>query len=207
MPTFNWPADPGPEIQAFAQRHSNAEAGLLLIWATSCIDALPYLDEIDLAFDRTRKVSGSHRPDIVDLAHARWATGTCITALDLCVAAIGRALLKHPGPTELDLGDFTPSTRNAKPVDRRRSATPPSALAWIDAILNDPEFPKLNDARHALTHRRLPVQLTLTFGEGPGKRLDLEVLGQQVPLRQLVEQARDFASSQVPAFIALLPTL
>lgn len=62
MPTFNWPADPGPEIQAFAQRHSNAEAGLLLIWATSCIDALHYLDEIDLAFDPTRKVSGSHRP-------------------------------------------------------------------------------------------------------------------------------------------------
>jgi len=110
MPAFSWPIDPSPPISDFEQRHANAEAGALLQWARLSVEALYYLDDIDAAFGVTLLVPGQ-KTQVVELAHARWATGTCITALDLTAAALGRALGRHTGDRELDLRSFVTTAR------------------------------------------------------------------------------------------------
>src|SRR5690242_11864701 len=96
MPSLSWPTDPGPVIEDFERRHKHAEAAVLLQWSVLCVESLYYLDEVDAAFDVTLIVPG-HRTQVVEVAHARWATGTCITALDLGAAALARALGGHAG--------------------------------------------------------------------------------------------------------------
>ena len=99
MPPFPWPVEPVAVIQAFEARHQKPEAGALLSWAAWTLDGLQYLDDIDLQYDTSRAPVGNHRPDVVDVSHARWATGTCMTALDLCAAASGAGILRaRQGP-------------------------------------------------------------------------------------------------------------
>jgi hypothetical protein len=58
-------------------------------WARHSVDALWWLADLDeSAFAASRAKLGSHNPDIVDIAHARWATATAKTAIDLCAADI-----------------------------------------------------------------------------------------------------------------------
>lgn len=73
MPPFIWQTDPTVVVTAFEKRHHNPEAGALLAWAAWTVDGLRYLDDIDRAFDGTRTSVGLHRPDVVDVSHARWA--------------------------------------------------------------------------------------------------------------------------------------
>ncbi|MGH7183392.1 MAG: hypothetical protein ACREJN_15640 [Nitrospiraceae bacterium] len=87
MPPFTWTIEPTGLIQAFERRHNNPSASALFTWAVRAVESLHYLDDIDRAYDVSHMVTGAHRPDVVDVAHARWATGTCITALDLCAQA------------------------------------------------------------------------------------------------------------------------
>lgn len=214
MPAFSWPTIPTPEIQAWKCKVSNDDAGHLLHWAVSCVDALHYLDDLDEAFDRNRSFDDPHRQDVVDLAHARWAAGTCITALDLCAAALGRAFCGHSKTRELDLGKFNiaaarSAQRQQEIRDRRdaMSAAKPAALAWIDTVLNHHQFAEMNEARNALTHSKLPAHWAMTPYPLPNKRYDLDVLGKRIPVRQIVVDARDFGTSQVVDLVSLLPSL
>jgi len=100
MPPFIWTSEPTELIQSFETRHKNPLAGALFGWAAWAVESLHYLDDIDRAYDTSHKVIGAHRPDVVDVAHARWATGTCITALDLCAAGLGRSFCAHDGPRD-----------------------------------------------------------------------------------------------------------
>ena len=204
MPIFTWPVDIGLTTKEFEQRYSNPVAGKLLRVATSCVDELHYLDEIDRAFDCTRQPPESHQRGVVDFAHARWATGTCITAVDLCAAALGRAVGGYADRNELGLGDFAKPTKRGSTCLGRM---PAPALDWVKAAIGDPQYAKLINARHALTHSWLPAHFTLVTGSGPAKRLDLTVLGENVPLRQLVVDARDFAAAHVPSLITQLPRM
>src|SRR6266481_6554674 len=106
MPLHHWVSEPIALIQTFEDRHRNPDAGALLLWAAWCIDCLYYLDDVDYAYDSSHRAVGGHQPQVVDIAHARWATGTCITALDLCAAALGRTFCGHNGPYELALRHF-----------------------------------------------------------------------------------------------------
>jgi hypothetical protein len=108
MPSYNWPVDPIKLIQHFEARHNSPKAGALFMWAVSTVDCLYYLDDIDHDFDSSRKPLEDHRRDIIDVAHARWATGSSITALDLCAAGLGRSFCANKGIHELDLEDFNP---------------------------------------------------------------------------------------------------
>jgi len=91
MLPYNWPVDYTNVIQEFETKYGAPEASALLSFAVWAVDSLYYLshldDEADYLHQRTIK---GHRSDVVDVAHARWATTTCITALDLCAAGLGR---------------------------------------------------------------------------------------------------------------------
>ena len=109
-------------IQSFETRHTNPSAGALFAWAASTMESLHYLDDIDRVYDTSHTVVGAHHADVVDVAHARWATSTCITALDLCAAGLGRSFCAHSGPRERDLACFDsnqPSKRQAAWQARR----------------------------------------------------------------------------------------
>ncbi len=79
---MNWPTGPIELIQSFENRHKSPTAGALFSWAAWAVESLHYLDDIDRAYDTSHATIGGHTPDVVDVAHARWATATSITALD-----------------------------------------------------------------------------------------------------------------------------
>ena len=193
-------------IGAFETRHGSPEAGALLAWACWTVDCLYYLDDVDRAFDTSDFSAIGHRPDVVDVAHARWATSSCITALDLCAAALGRALCSHSGPRELDLGDFDSSGRPSPQVQARRNLLPQSALAWVDNVLADQDYSSVKSARNWLTHSRLKRHFVLDTN-GPPKRISLEVDSNNIPVRQLVEIASDSATRWVSDLMKGLPAI
>ena len=187
----------------------------LLLWAISTTDALYYLDDIDRDFERSHKAIAGHSRDTVDVSHARWATGTCITALDLCAAALGRALCGHAGPRELALADFRKNRKarynwftrlsdwvRGRPARQMpRTALPPLAREWIDETLADRRYRRLLGARHSLTHARIPRNLYLN------SRVELKIGNDKVRVRVLVQDARDVATERVTKLIELLPKL
>lgn len=204
MPSAHWQTKPSEAIVAFEKRHPNPEAGALLLWAYSSADALHYLADLDAAYETSRSVPGGHPPDIVDVAHVRWAAGTCITALDLCAAGLARAFGGHPGPKEFDLGDFS-RTPPSKATTTVINAIPPPAFRWIHAVLADSAFVEMKAARDTLTHRRLPRHLYASLGStASDPRLDLQVGTQRIPARRLIEDARDLATRHLGNLLTLL---
>src|SRR5262245_44570593 len=103
MPPYQWTTEPLAEIQAFETRRSSPAAGALFMWAVWAVDSLHYLDDVDLSHEKSHLAVGGHRPDVIDVAHARWVTSTCVTAIDLCAAGLGRAFCGHQGAHEFDL--------------------------------------------------------------------------------------------------------
>jgi hypothetical protein len=97
MFTLKWTPNEVIELaQTFEARHQVPDAGALFLWAAWTVESLQYLDEIDLAYELDPP-AGGHHCDIIDVAHARWATTTSITALDLCAAGLGQAFFEHQG--------------------------------------------------------------------------------------------------------------
>ena len=211
MPPFTWPTEPVSIIAAFEGRHAAPEAGALLMWAVSSVAALYYLADVDAFYDSSPAVAGWHSPDVIDVAHARWAAGTSITTLDLCVAALGRAICKHRGSKELDLGSFDVGRSTKRPSKQQqalRSKLPSAAVQWLDDVFADPKFTELKDARDALTHRRLPRHFSLSIGSsGPDERIKLQVGANRVKVADLVVEVRDLATTHVAALIQILPNL
>jgi hypothetical protein len=205
MPPFKWTSDPIELIQSFETRHKNPFSGALFAWAVWTVESLHYLDDIDRAYETSHAVSGAHRLDVVDVAHARWATGTCITALDLCAAGLGRSFCAHNQPRELDLAGFDPS-KPSKRQDARRTLLPAPARQWVDEVCADVHYKQIKGARDWLVHSRLIRHFTLDAG-GPLQRLKLEIETTQFGVRHVVEVARDVATQHVAAFLALLPRL
>lgn len=133
----------------------------------------------------------------MDVAHARWATGTSITSLDLCAAGLGRAFCAHKGTRELDLGDLNPTRRAQLSHDAQR---------WIDRVLTDPQYNDVKSARDWLRHSRIKSHFVLTAG-GPPQRLTLEFGSSRLPVRDLIELARDLTTRHVSDFLQILPPL
>lgn len=208
MPLLNWTTDPMELIHPFEVRHQNPASGALFAWAAWTVDSLHYLDDIDRAYDASHAPVGGHRPDVVDVAHARWATGTCITALDLCAAGLGRAFCGHSGARELDLAHFDPGGRPSKPKDVRRARLPLPAQQWVDDVCADLHYKQIKSARDWLTHSRIPRHFTVAVGEGgPPQRLQLQLETERLGVRRLVDHARDVGTRHVSALLAMLPKL
>lgn len=206
MPPYNWPVDPVGLIQQFEARHSSPAAGALFLWAVWVVDSLHYLDDLDQAFDRSRVPLAGHSPAVVDVAHARWATSNSITSLDLCAAGLGRAFCAHRGPKELALRNFDPAGSKPKPILKLRAKLPPVAQQWIDHVLAAPQYKDVKCARDSLTHSKLNRHFVLKTGGLP-ERLTLEFGKKRMPVRSLIELARDLATRHVSDFLQLLPQL
>jgi len=197
MPPYIWQVDPIPLIQQFETRHNNPTAGALFSWAVSTVDCLYYLDDIDRNFDGTGLSIAGHKPDVVDVAHARWATSTAITSLDLCAAGLGRAFCGHGGARELDISDMNAS---------RKAQLPPDAKQWIDSVHGDPKYNDVKSARDWLTHSRLKRHFFLST-RGPYQRIKLEFNSTHLSVRDLVELSRDLATRHVSNFLQTIHNL
>lgn len=112
MATKVWSKNPITVAQGYGARHGQNSVEPLFVWATWTAEGLFYLDDVDAVQINYPNLVHGHNPDIVDIAHVRWATGTAITSLDLCAAALGRVYCNVTGPHEMDLRDFDP---NGKP--------------------------------------------------------------------------------------------
>jgi hypothetical protein len=202
MPPLIWASDPIVSIQDFESRHESATAGALFAWAVGAVESLHYLDDIDRAFDTSGAAIGGHRPDIVDVSHARWATGTAATAIDLCAAGLGRVFCNNNSNREFALAQFDPSEKKAQ---QHRARLPSDAQKWVDTVLSDPAFREIKRARHWLTHSRLKRHFTMSIG-GPPQRIELEITA-KVPVRTLIEDVRDCATRHVKHLVNILPQI
>ena len=108
MPPINWPIEPVTIVNEFATRHGFANHSGLILHGVWAVDSLHYLAEIDAQDNLSCDTIHGYPPDRIDVAHVRWATGTCITALDLCAAGLGRILCGHTATKELAVSDFAP---------------------------------------------------------------------------------------------------
>jgi hypothetical protein len=205
MPPHCWTSDPSAAVISFGQRFPDGEVAALLLWAVHSVDALHYLADVDTAFERAGESTEGHAGHVVDVAHARWATSTSITALDLCAAGLARAFGGHKGPLEVDLGQFA-AKKPGKHIKAIMTSMPAGVLSWIKVVLADADFARIVEVRHALTHRRLPRNLYARLApEAPDRRIDLYVSGDQVSVRRLVEQSRDLATTHVADLLSRLP--
>ncbi|SRR6266446_3627396 len=143
MPPLNWPLNTGEVIQQFEARHGDPELGGLLFFAVAGVNSLYYLDDLDKNYDCSREAIRGHPHDVIDVAHCRWATGTCITVLDLCAASLGRAFCNHHEDRELSIADFGPKARHSESL---RARLPATALKWIDAVRSDLDYQKIQES-------------------------------------------------------------
>ena len=195
MPRPAWKPETQPIIGAFAHRSASPEAGALASWAVWTVDSLHYLDDLDksrAASDAKKRYNSS----VVDVAHARWATSTAKTAIDLCAASLGRAYCDHEPTRELDVGSFFHR-------ESLRDNLPNDAKSWLEDTRADPRFDLVKGARDALVHARIRRHFTVNIG-GPGKRLDLEIGGARHDVREVIEAGRDLATERVVRFVEVL---
>lgn len=219
MPPIQWPPTTQSAIELLSSR--NADASSCVLWATSAVDGLAYLDDLDVVLDSSARFATGHDALVVDVAHARWAAGTAMTALDLCAAAIG--FLYLPARTwYYDMGDILEA------LDRAiKAATTSSSWAgrlgwpprkgvrqWIVGVRGDPDAGEPTDPDYALikavrdplTHRTLARNIGITLGGGPERmdRTKLKVDGQPdpVPVHVVVDTATQLAARHVGRFVA-----
>jgi hypothetical protein len=113
MPLLEWPKAPIEIVQAFeARRPGRGDVGVLILWAAWTVEWLHYLDDLDSLHHRGHSPIKSHLPEIVNVAHVRWATGSAITALDLCAAAL--EISQTLAAASFHIGDGKPTAGAAK---------------------------------------------------------------------------------------------
>jgi hypothetical protein len=199
MPPFEWPSNPVEVISQFEVRHGNPDAGALFLFAVWAVDSLYYLSDIDCTHDLSQDTVAGHRSDVVEVAHARWATSTSITALDLCAAGLGRALCAHTNVRELAISDFHPRGRRTHHL---RALLPLQALQWVDAVFADPRYKQIKAVRHALTHARVARHFTL-----PRQRLRIQIKNDRLDVPSIIDYAKNVATTHVSTLLTTLPVL
>ena len=205
MPLLIWPRTLIEIVQAFeARRSGRGDIGALILWATWTVEGLHYLDDLDSLHHKGDLSVEDRQPDIVNIAHVRWATSSAITALDLCAAALGRECCGWTGQRELDLRDFDPSLLS-KDISLRRAALSAPSIGWVDKVLADPRYKDVQGARNPLTHSRLRRRLYI---DGPTHtEFVIAATGNALNTRDLVCHARDLATERVTDFLAVIEAL
>lgn len=202
---LEWSTPPITIIQAYeARRTGRNDIGALILWATWTVEGLHYLDELDKLHRQKYSASATHPPDIVNIAHARWATSSAITALDLCAAALGRECCGWTGGRELDLRDFDPANKN-KNVPLRRADLATVAIEWVDRVLSDQRYKDVQGARNPFMHSRLIRKL---YASDPRHtEFVVAATGNVLSGQELLCLARDLATERVGEFLEVVVSL
>lgn len=199
-----WSKPPIDVVQDFEARQSGrGPVGALIVWAVWAVESLYYLEDLAYKNDAGLSLVGVHSPEIRDIAHARWATGTSITSLDLCAAALGRECCKWVKSRELDLRDFDPARTNKDIIVRRRALLPATALAWINGVFSDVRYKEIHGARNPLTHSRLIRNLHTNH---PTKFV-IRATGNSFAANDLVILGKNLAKDHVNSFLAVVEKL
>lgn len=173
------------------------DADALLWWARWTVEGLHYLADLDTHI-AIPSPPGSHEWYVIDLAHARWASGSAVGAIDLCSAALARRLgmgpktLKSGAVREYDLGDLVADVK-------RGAVTPPGA--WANAVNTDRNVQLLVAVRHPTTHARLKRHFYRGGGGSERTHLIVEDMGVTIEVGDLVRIARDTATAVVDDFL------
>jgi hypothetical protein len=141
-----------------------------------------------------------HRPDVVDVAHGRWATTGCITALDLFAAALARVFCGHSATRELSIADFT-TKKKAAPLFAQ---LPVSAQQWIGSAAADGDYQTVKLLRDSLVHARVRRHFTM-----PRQRLQIQAGAARLAIPTVVTLSRDTAEGpdeRLP-FVSVTPFL
>jgi len=194
------------------------------MWAVWTAEGSDYLEKLDdVAFSGGGAWPVDPHNGLVDISHARWATGNAITAIDLCAGTIGQLFCPRRDGKEWDLRDFNQRQRKrkrrryrlslrewrqrqhrrdvARDVAQRRAALPPDFLRWVDATLDHQGYKDLLSARNSFTHSTLNRHL---FSGRPGHvdRTQFPVRkAVRMSARDLVEKSKEVALDPVQAFI------
>jgi hypothetical protein len=205
------PLNPQRVDQQFNKRHPAMPLPQSFIWAVWAAEGSDYLGKLDATHPGSSyqhvPPTGAH-PDLIDIAHVRWATGNAITAIDLCAATIGRLFCGNTGQRELSLRDFDPGNVRHQAVAGNRAALAPPRqdfLVWVDDTLADPLYQELHDARNPFTHSWLQRKL-FRGGQAPTNRTEFQVLGTgyQMNAPKMVEDSASLAIGRVKAFIEVV---
>lgn len=221
-------------VQQFEERYPGTRIGPLIMWAVWAVEAVNYLVDHDQVQSAYPNPVLGHDPDVVDIAHVRWATGSTITALDLCAAALGIHYCGNPGPNELDLKDFyiykrTPRgilrkirkripkncyswfdrlfrDKRTRQIEARRSKLPARHLDWVDGVLADAGYKKIHGARNRFTHAWLSRSLSCggAVGHAGRTRFRLKKSQETINARDLIELSAKLATEQVQEFLNIL---
>lgn len=197
MPPVIWPIEPVTIVNDFATRHGLANHSGLLLHGVWAVDSLHYLAELDAQDDLSNDRVSGYPPDRVDVAHVRWATGTCITALDLCAAGLGRILCGHTAMKELAVFDFSSKAKHK--IDYR-GMLPAPVLDWLDRLLADDGYQKVKSVRNLLTHGLIRRHFKM-----PRQRLDIQAGTDRLNVPTLVAISRDTAQAQIGKLLDILP--
>lgn len=194
MPPAVWSVDPGPLLNSLGDRSQDAVSSLLFAkWA---VDELHYLADLDQRFFVGGWRDSRYSPDLIDIAHTRWATGSAMTALDLVAAAIGWLHLPRlPGGKVYDLHSFSRSGgRVAKP-------TCTGCTAWLTGALSGSGW--LKAVRDDLVHQTVNRALAARAGENPDDirpdRTKVLAHGNK-RVDQVIRDCRTLAHREVSAF-------
>ena len=237
MPALTSPKSPMTIAEGYDARHPSTPLGPPVLWAAWAVEVLHYLDDLDQVQSAYPSPVRGDNPDIVDIAHVRWATGTAITSLDLCAAALGRVYCGWTERNELDLRAFQPRRvrpnricrlirpslptqvraycarllpdKRTREVTERRARLPPAALLWVDGVLGDSRYRQIHGARNRFTHSWLSRLLFRGGLAGHVDRTQFRIGNSKTTpsARTLVEVSITLATDQVTAFFALIDTL
>lgn len=199
-----WSFSPHVILESFQHQCSDQEGVALLQWAFWSADTLKYLSDIDIEYSATRHTPGDHPSNIVDIAHARWAATTAMTALDLAAAALARIFCNHREEKEFDLADFEYSLnkRSSRNYDKA-NLLPNEFKIWVNAVLCDPAYKDIKEIRDKLVHRRLPRQVYGSIGAAE-PRLGLRTIRNTVSVDSLVELSERLAIMHLHELLSLL---
>jgi hypothetical protein len=201
MPPHRWATSQADAMNMIVPR--DMQAAHFVWWAGNATNSLHYLADVAATVaPADEPYPLGHGWQVAALAHARWATGTAVTAIDLCAATLGRLHTSdYPKPSRHEM-DF----RDARKHSNLKNL--PRAVTWMDAVDDDSNYQLVLDARHALTHQQLRTTHGGTVGPSGVTTyrtlLDLRRTGKTVGTDDLLRASIDAATRHVEAFYAAI---
>jgi hypothetical protein len=204
MPLYRWPDFRDPALAWFGEQEGRgvAEVHALTAHATFTVEGICYLAALDgAAFPGDREEAYGFAVDLVDMAHARWATGSAISAVDLCAAALGRLRCGGPRRAEKEWSLYDLSAR--RPPGHQLTQ---QGIRWIDDARADPDYQNLAELRHRFTHARNPRHFHIALPLGtpsPVVRTSFQLGPRQVPTPELIDACATVAGRHIEEFLRL----